>query len=319
MSQHFQRSSRSDRTRSRTSAFTLVELLVVIGIIALLISVLLPALNSARRAANTTKCLSNLKQLGTAQLMFAQEHQGYALKAWFNSSPRGLGKGQDWGFRDAKADNDQQGWGWDSVMYYKKYVQGKDVFRCPADTSETMRGSVWSPNIPGDDFPSSYRLNASNNPRSSSSPLVDGYPLFHYAYKIAKVKQSARSILFTDGNPSGFHHLATWETDPAGTFGTPDQVDQYGQPQKNTNIEFRHSNPKSAAKDRAINAMFLDGHAETVRLDDTLKDLGPNFYTGSGGGGVGGFGGGSAEKVRYTMWHTYYETGPNMDKNIDQN
>lgn len=301
--------------KCKRTAFTLVELLVVIGIIALLISVLLPALNSARRASNTTKCLSNLRQLGTAQLMFAQEHRGYALKAWYNNSPRGLGKGEDWGFRDA-ATGDPYGWGWDSVMYYKKYVKGKDVFRCPADTSDFMRGTGYSPNIPGDDFPSSYRLNASNNPRASGT--VDGVPLYHYAYKIAKVKQSARSILFTDGKPSGFHHLATWETMSDGQFGRPDQVDQYGQPLSNTNIEFRHSSPKTAAKDRILNAMFLDGHAETVRLDDSLKELGPVMASESGGTGVGGFGGGNGNIVRQTMWHTYHETGSGLNKNWDQ-
>lgn len=105
------------------NAFTLVELLVVIGIIALLISILLPALNKARDNANTVACLSNMRQFTAASANYAAENKGYII-------PCGTPKA---------------GW-WCNIMVDNKYLtytgdggtspQVKSIFFCPSGNQE---------------------------------------------------------------------------------------------------------------------------------------------------------------------------------------
>jgi prepilin-type N-terminal cleavage/methylation domain-containing protein/prepilin-type processing-associated H-X9-DG protein len=124
---HAPHALRSPLLRKVRPGFTLVELLVVIGIIAVLISILLPSLSRARENAKMVQCLSNLRQLGNAFIMYTNENRG--------SFPRpGVGGTawvyEDWIYWEDLPTRRLQ----DSAIakYLSKPVSAT-VFRCPSD------------------------------------------------------------------------------------------------------------------------------------------------------------------------------------------
>jgi len=131
------------KKRNETSAgsgFTLVELLVVIGIIALLISILLPALNMARVQANRVACMSNMKQMAFAWLMYGDDYRGSAPSAnmvameqytttanWLYVYPTG-----GLGFLASATPQQRDQLIRTGSLY--KYLKSTKVFRCPFDS-----------------------------------------------------------------------------------------------------------------------------------------------------------------------------------------
>ena len=161
---------------SRKRGFTLVELLVVIGIIALLISILLPSLSKAREAAKRTACQSNLRQLTTAWIMYANEYKGNLV--WAGTTDKGPTA------TPAPPPNDkdlhQLGWVLDvpgtagsigavkaGAMY--KFLKASEVYRCPSSFDRFNYRS----------YSISIHLNGEKAFLSTTTPIVT---------KLAKVK-----------------------------------------------------------------------------------------------------------------------------------
>ncbi len=116
------RVSRVTRAR-KASGFTLIELLVVIAIIAILAAILFPVFAQARMKARSTACLSNLKQIGTGILMYADDYD-----ETFPTTERTIGD----------YDNPIAG---DMIMRIQPYLKNYNVFFCPDRDFDNLNGS----------------------------------------------------------------------------------------------------------------------------------------------------------------------------------
>jgi len=115
----------SYRNKRSAGGFTLVELLVVIGIIALLISILIPALNKARQQSMRLKCLSNLRQLGIASLMYSNDNkQWLAFCNWGPTSPR-----PGWLYSGTVVSNNPR---MVETGVWWPYLKNAEIYKCPA-------------------------------------------------------------------------------------------------------------------------------------------------------------------------------------------
>ena len=172
------------RASAKQNAFTLVELLVVIGIIALLISILLPALNKAREQANKVKCLSNLRQIGLGFIQYANNNKGSFPFVASRGNAGGVDFQEDWvHWRTTTANG---GLSTSSIAPYLSASSGflDSVFRCPSDDP---LGHVAGTYI------YSYSMNGYLDPRGIQN--VDGVQV---KLKLGTMRNSSDKIMVVD-------------------------------------------------------------------------------------------------------------------------
>jgi prepilin-type N-terminal cleavage/methylation domain-containing protein len=107
-------------------AFTLIELLVVIAIIAVLMAILMPALNRVKKQARTSVCLANLRQWGLLFNMYCDDNDGYFFTGELNGTRNNMGSGEFW--RETMR------------PYTKSY--SKKLWLCPQATKTLPQGGI---------------------------------------------------------------------------------------------------------------------------------------------------------------------------------
>lgn len=145
---------------SGTRGFTLIELLVVIAIIAILAAILFPVFAQAREKARQASCLSNIKQMGTATMMYVQDYDErypYLDPAYNGVTAIGIG------LPNGQTLTKPFVWAWPLQLY--PYIKNQQVFVCPSDGFKGAYswGPVYDPNssssIWDKPLPMSYVIN----------------------------------------------------------------------------------------------------------------------------------------------------------------
>jgi prepilin-type N-terminal cleavage/methylation domain-containing protein/prepilin-type processing-associated H-X9-DG protein len=219
-------------------AFTLIELLVVIAIIAILAGMLLPALGAAKGKGEAIKCLSNLRQLGTATTLYASDFNG--------------------GF-PPRVDANR----WPTQL--KRYYVALEILQCPTEVKQRDKKTPKTnpPNVQPDNAIRSYIINGFNDYFIKGTASVDMAAIVGKQVIEANIRMPMLTILFGEkktGSDNFYMDLLE---------GAGNQVDQIERSRHSTR------KPRMDAKttNGGSNYTFIDGHAEFLRYRNSLYPI----------------------------------------------
>jgi len=263
--------------RIHRPGFTLVELLVVVAIIALLVSLLLPALQRARNAAYTAACLSNLRQIGIANFNYATDNRGYNVPGGYWSANPAIGGAYD---------------NWASILIGGKYLPPAKSFRVISGTTYTVitsgvlrcpEGLDWIDTAWTQVNTASPKDGRGWAPHGDVSLFVDTRSVIGAPYWRVKSWYTCNTVQANDDAIAGADAPKFWPTViyPQLSGGVPaaDSIlPKLSQVRKGSQVVFLYDGARDGKfwggsnfnfmarhqRQTAANAVFFDGHAETL-------------------------------------------------------
>ena len=237
-------------------AFSILELLVVVGIIAMLLAILLPALSGARASAARVACMSNLRQLLQAQMLYVSESKGYlTYPNWGHDRASQNTWLYGWLYEQGKTSTPLHERDVESGILFR-YLRDGSVFHCQTHefsaatgtdrlTSYIMNGAVCGYGTVGAAAGGATGGGGDASPRAANAP----------SYQITEWKDPSRQILMWEAEESG-----------NGSDGAP----------WNDGSSYPHENALAKRHGRGASVGCFDGHVEWMdRLEFIAEYLKP--------------------------------------------